>query len=132
MDFLLISSYSLDFRPLPLCTNPEHSISTSVPIGKDLTLTQVRTCTQQHARVTLVIRSSLYHNTTQHNNKKTYGFRISEEGLVHAVHGGEISHVREEDVDFDRVVQAGPARFEDGGQVLEDLTLFSNVSDCVE
>jgi hypothetical protein len=40
-------SQSLEPRPLPLFS-PEHSISTSVPSGRDLTQTQVRTYDDEH------------------------------------------------------------------------------------
>jgi len=50
---------------------------------------------------------------------------LGEEGIVDLVHGGEVLHVGEEDVDFDHVVDAASCCFEDFGQVGQGLFLLA-------
>lgn len=56
-------------------------------------------------------------------SRETCRFRILEELLINAVHGGKVIHRREEDLDFDNILQARACFFEHGREVLEALGL---------
>ena len=52
------------------------------------------------------------------------GLDVAPVGLVDLVHGGEVVHIGEEDVDLDDVLDGGAGLLEDGRQVLDALVLF--------
>lgn len=52
------------------------------------------------------------------------GFHIAPVRLVGFVHGREVLHVGEEDVDFENRVEAAAGGGEDGGEVADALVLF--------
>lgn len=55
---------------------------------------------------------------------KTHRLGIEgKELVVGLVHGGEVGHLGDVDVDLDDVAEAAPRGLEDGGEVLESLAL---------
>ena len=62
-----------------------------------------------------------------HGDAGTGGL-VDEVLLVLVVHGGEVCHVGQEDVDLDDLVDAGAGSLEDLGQVLDALVLRERTS----
>lgn len=59
----------------------------------------------------------------------TYRLGIKrEELIIRLIHGGEVGHLCNVDVDFDDVAEGASGRLEDGGEVLEGLA--GAVFDC--
>lgn len=117
------SAYFLLFLGHDGSTYAVHSISTSVSNGSCFTATQVRHCgvRQSFSQPGHAVLSTLEVTGARGD---THGLRIRHEKLIVClVHGGEVVHGRDEDVDLDHVVQAAPRLLEHGLQVLEGLSL---------